>query len=120
VVTVRLSVRQGDIWLADLGEPAGSVAGYVRPVVIVQGNLVNDSRLRSYLAIPVTGNLRHGKIPTNVTLPAKQTGLDRVSVAQPTLTLAVDETQLLERLGAVSAPQLRQLFACLDVALGRA
>ena len=119
MVSEASGVRQGEIWLADLGEPSGSVAGYVRPVVIMQGDMVNASRLQSYLSIPMTGNLRHASIPTNFLLSARQTGLDRDIVAQPTLLLAVDESQLITRLGEINARLMRQLFACLDVVFGR-
>ena len=53
-------------------------------------------------------------------LPAKATGLDKDSVAQLTLMLAIDEEQLIERVGRISERQLAQLFARLDLALGRA
>jgi mRNA interferase MazF len=119
VVATGLTVLQGDIWLADLGQPVGSIAGYVRPVVIIQGNLVNASRLTTYLAVPQTSNARRMVFPTSVLLNAKQTGLEYDSVAQPTLTLAVAEEQLLEHVGTVSAKQLHQLFERLDIALGR-
>ena len=114
-----LVVRQGDIWLADLGQPIGSTAGFVRPVVVVQGDAVNASGLTTYLTVPMTANLRHAKVPTNLLLVPGATGLDREWVAQPTLLLAVADEQLLERIGALADGQLRRLFAKLDLVLGR-
>lgn len=115
-----MQVTRRDIWLADLGEPTGSTAGDIRPIVIVQNDSLNVSRLTTYLAIPLTSNLRRQAVPWNLFLPAKSTGLEKDSVAQPTLTLAVDEVQLIERIGRVSEKHLDQLFSRLDIALGRA
>ncbi|MDS4020574.1 MAG: type II toxin-antitoxin system PemK/MazF family toxin [Candidatus Competibacter sp.] len=33
-----VEVRQGEVWWAELPEPAGSGPGLRRPVVVVQGN----------------------------------------------------------------------------------
>ena len=114
-----MEVRQRDIWLADLREPVGSEAGFVRPVVIVQADGINASRLSTYITIPVTGLLGRASVPWNLALLETTPGLAKNSIAQTNLILTVDETQLIERLGSISTAQLRRLFACLDVALGR-
>ena len=114
-----MDVRQCDIWLADLREPIGSEAGFVRPVIIVQADGINVSRLSTYLAVPVTGLLGRSSVPWNLVLSANTAGLGKKSIAQTNLTLTVDDTQLIERMGSISASQLGQLFICLDVALGR-
>ena len=114
-----MEVARRDIWLADLGEPIGSAAGDIRPVVIVQNDSMNVSRLTTYLAIPITGNLRRQAYPWNLLLPATVTGLEKDSVAQANLALAVDEVQLVERIGRISEKQLDQLLSRLDIVLGR-
>lgn len=112
-------VRQGDIWIADLPEPVGNLAGFRRPVVIVQGNLINESKLVTYLAVPLTSNLKWQNVPTNLALLKSQSGLPRDSVAQPTLLQAVADAQLIDVVGAVSDKWLQQLFHRLDIVLGR-
>jgi mRNA interferase MazF len=117
MVTAR--VEQGEIWLADLAEPVGSVAGYTRPVVIVQGDEVNSSRISTFLAIPLTASLHRQMMPTNLLMMAGETGLDRDSVAQPTLLQAVDLSQLIKPLGRINRRLLEKLFVRLDTVLGR-
>ena len=112
-------VSQRDIWWADLGEPIGSTSGFHRPVIILQSDAINVSRLATYLCVPLTGNLRTQIAPWNMPLPVKATGLDKDSVAQLALMLAIDEVQLVERVGRISERQLEQLFTKLDLALGR-
>ena len=112
-------INRGEIWWADLPEPTGSSPGYRRPVVIVQGALLNLSRIRTFVCVPVTSNLDWAEIPTSLRLPASGTGLDRDSVAQTSRIMTVDKSQLIEPIGRISERQLAQLFAKLDLALGR-
>ncbi|MEO7739795.1 MAG: type II toxin-antitoxin system PemK/MazF family toxin [Novosphingobium sp.] len=115
------SVYQGDIWWAALDDPVGSEAGYSRPVVIIQCDSINASRLQTYLCVPLTGSRGTGKVtvPWQMHLSASATGLDRDSIAQPAIAFAVDQSRLIERAGRIAERQLQQLFRCLDVALGR-
>lgn len=112
-------IERGDVWWADLGEPQGAVAGFRRPVIVVQASRINASQIDSVLCIPLTGTLKWGVLPTNLRLPPEVTGLAKESVAQTTLMLAVDKDDLIERIGRITDRQLEQLFRCLDIALGR-
>lgn len=112
-------VAQRDIWWAELPDPSGSTPGFRRPVIIVQSDAINASRLHTVLCVPLTSNLRWKMVPWNMELSARSTGLDKDSVAQPNMILPIDQSQLVERIGRVSERQLRQLFQCLDIALGR-
>lgn len=44
-------VERGQVWTADLGEPEGSEPGYNRPVLIVQNDAFNRSRLHTVIAV---------------------------------------------------------------------
>ena len=68
-------VAQGDIWWADLPEPTGSGPGFRRPVVVVQGDAFNASRIATVVCVPLTSNLRWADAPGNVLLSARLTGL---------------------------------------------
>lgn len=112
-------VAQGDIYWADLPAPSGSEAGFRRPVVVVQSDKFNQSRLKTVVCIPLTGNLGAPSAPGNVLLDARSTGLPRDSVARITQILSFDKTLLVERIGRVSPRQLGLLFSGIDVVLGR-
>lgn len=112
-------IAQGDVWWADLGEPVGSAPGYRRPVLVVQGDSFNHSRITTALCVPLTSNIARANLPGNVLLAASQTGLDRDSVANTSQTLALDHSQLIDRSGHVSRRLLDRVFAALDVVLGR-
>lgn len=63
-------IAQGDIWWADLQEPSGSRPGFRRPVVVVQGDALNRSRIATVVCVPLTSNVKWAAAPGNVPLPA--------------------------------------------------
>ena len=112
-------ISQGDVCWAELPEPEGSGPGFRRPVVIVQGDALNRSRLATAVCVPLTSNLRWADAPGNVLLTAGMTGLPRDSVANVSQVVALDRTLLEERVGRISSAKLNLLLAGLDIVLGR-
>jgi mRNA interferase MazF len=49
---------RGEIWWADFGIPFGSEAGFRRPVLVVQNDAFNESRIKTIVVLPLTTNLR--------------------------------------------------------------
>jgi mRNA interferase MazF len=95
-------VRRGDIWWADLPEPRGSEPGFRRPVLVVQANPFNESRIRTVLVAAITGNLALANAPGNVLLPRRASGLRDESVINVSQLVAVDRSYLVDRVGKVS------------------
>ena len=91
-----VSIAQGDVWWADLAEPAGSGPGFRRPVVVVQGDQLNRSRIATVICVPLTSNLAWADAPGNALLSAKVTGLPKDSVANVSQLVVVDKAQLTE------------------------
>jgi mRNA interferase MazF len=112
-------IAQGDIWWADLGDPTGSAPGFRRPVVVVQGDAFNRSRLRTVVCVPLTSTLRWADAPGNVLLVAKATGLSKDSVANVSQLVTLDRDALTERVGVLSAEHLELVLAGIGVVLGR-
>lgn len=112
-------IGQGEVWWADLGEPIGSEPGFRRPVLVVQGDSLNRSRIATAVCVPLTSNLKWGEAPGNVLLKGKATGLHKDSVANLSQIVALDKTALTERVGRISKQQLQLVFAGLDIVLGR-
>ena len=110
---------QGETWWADLSEPVGSEPGFRRPVLIVQGDALNQSRIATVICVPLTSNLKWAGAPGNVVLKAKTTGLPKDSVANVSQIVSIDRDMLTERVGKVRAQQLELVFAGLDLVLGR-
>jgi mRNA interferase MazF len=112
-------VAQGEVWWADLPEPVGSGPGFRRPVIVVQGDSLNRSRISTVVCVPLTSNLRWAEAPGNVLLSPHATGLAQESVANVSQIVALDKSLLAERVGKVSRANLDLLLSGLDVVVGR-
>jgi mRNA interferase MazF len=110
-------VERGDVWWADLGEPDGSEPGFRRPLLIVQADAFNRSRLRTTLSLVLTSNLRLLDAPGNVLLPAKASGLPKDSVANVSQIVTIDRGFLTERAGHIGGLLLRDIDAGLRLVL---
>jgi mRNA interferase MazF len=112
-------ISQGEIWWADLPVPTGSGPGFRRPVVILQGDALNRSRISTVLCIPLTSNIRWAEAPGNVFLSARLTGLPRDSVANVSQLVTLDRGLLTEAVGKLPRARMELLFSGIDVILGR-
>ncbi len=112
-------IAQGEVWWADLGDPAGSEPGYRRPVVVVQGDAFNASALGTAVCVVLTSNLKWAQAPGNVLLAARATGLPKDSVANVSQLVTLDRDALTERAGRLSASHLELVLNGIDVVLGR-
>ena len=111
-------VERGQVWSADLGEPEGSEPGYNRPVLIVQSDAFNRSRLHTVIAVVLSTNLRLVEAPGNVLIPAKASGLRKDSVANVSQIITVDCEFLLEIAGRVRGQFLKDVENGLRLVLG--
>jgi mRNA interferase MazF len=91
-------IQRGEIWWASLPEPRGSEPGYSRPVLVVQADDFNRSRINTVIAVVITSNIRLAEAPGNVLLPRKATGLPKQSVANVSQLITVDKVFLKEKI----------------------
>jgi len=112
-------ISQGEVWWADLGIPSGSAPGLRRPVVVVQCDAFNRSRIGTVVCVPLTSNLAWADAPGNVLLPSGTTGLPKDSVANVSQVLTLDKAGLTERVGKVARAKIDLLLWGIDVVLGR-
>jgi len=114
-----VEVAQGEVWWANLPDPSGSGPGFRRPVVVVQGNDLNRSRIATVVCVPLTGNLAWAGAPGNVLLVAKLIGLPKDSVANASQIVAVDREYLSQRIGKLPPKKLALVLNGIDIVLGR-
>lgn len=104
-------IHRGAIYWVDLGAPLRSRPAKRRPVLVVQSEAYNASRLSTAVAAVITSNTALAAMPGNVFLPAVATGLPRDSVVNVTALVTVDKAELGERAGNVPAGLLRDVDA---------
>ena len=111
-------ILRGTVWWATLPEPAGSGPGYRRPVVIVQSNPFNRSRLQTIVVVVLTSNLKLAAAPGNVRIGAKEAGLPKNSVANVSQVITLDRRFLTEPCGRLSPRTMKAIDDGLRLALG--
>ncbi len=112
-------IRQGGIWWAEQLEPRGSEPGYRRPVVVVQCDAFNRSRINTLLCVAITSNLRLAAAPGNVLLPADASGLPRDSVANVSQVITLDRQFLTERVSSLPHGLVEAILGGIVLVLGR-
>ncbi|HEX2162806.1 MAG TPA: type II toxin-antitoxin system PemK/MazF family toxin [Thermoanaerobaculia bacterium] len=110
-------LRRGEIWWASLPEPVASEPGSRRPLLVVQADGFNRSRLQTVLAVVMTTNLGIAEAPGNVFLSREETGLPRDSVANVSQIVTADRRFLTERVGRLPSDLLAEIDDGLRLAL---
>ena len=95
-------IRRGSICWADLAEPQGSRPAKRRPVLVIQADAFNASRLNTTLAAVITSNTGLAAMPGNVFLPAATSGLPKDSVVNITALVTLNKTDLDTETGHLS------------------
>lgn len=110
-------MKRGEIWWASLPEPTGSGPGLRRPVLVIQSNPFNESRIATVIVAVVTSNLALAGAPGNVRLSKSESGLPKPSVVNVSQVLTVDRSLLTERVRALSGTVVQKVNDGLRLAL---
>lgn len=89
-------MQRREIWWATLPPPIGSQPGGRRPVLILQSDFFNHSRINTVVIAAITSNPKHANEPGNVFLPMTDTGLSRDSIVNISQMSAVNKWFLTE------------------------
>ena len=111
-------MRRGDIWWASLGTPQGSEPGYRRPVLIVQTNEFNDSRIETIVVAVMSTNLDLAAAPGNQLVRKKESKLNRDSVINISQLITINKSALTERVSALPGRRMAAVDEGLKLVLG--
>ncbi len=107
-------IARREVWWT---EPRGSESGFRRPILIVQADSFNRSRLRTVLGIVLTSNTHLLDAPGNILLRPLTTGLPKNSVANVSQVVTLDREYLVEQTGRIPPPLMSQIDAGLRLVL---
>lgn len=110
-------MERGAVWWAELPDPVASEPGFRRPVVIIQSNAFNRSRIKTVIAVVLTSNLRLAAAPGNVLISAADSGLPKDSVANVSQVITVDKRFLSGRSGKLPSRVMKELDSGLRLVL---
>ncbi|MDR3337618.1 MAG: type II toxin-antitoxin system PemK/MazF family toxin [Treponema sp.] len=111
-------MMRGEIWWADFGPPFGSEAGYRRPVLVVQDDMFNESRIRTIVVLPLTTNLRLLDAPGNVLINKRESKLAEDSVIIVAQFYALDRQKFIERISKVKSGTMERVENGMMLVLG--
>ena len=102
-------MQRGDIWWATLRPPIGSEPGHKRPLIIIQSDDFNRSRINTVIVVMLTSNLRLKAAPGNVLLPKESTKLPKDSVANVSQVVTLDKSFLTKRISRLAADKMNHV-----------
>jgi mRNA interferase MazF len=105
----NLVMVRGEIWWAELPEPTGSNPGYRRPVLVLQSDAFNKSRIGTVICAAITSNLKLAEAPGNVMLRESDTGLSRPSVVNVSQIVTLNRSFLRECVGSISQRMMKKI-----------
>ncbi len=112
-----MEFRRGEIWWATLPAPIGSGPGYRRPVLVIQSNVFNASRIGTVIVAAITSNLELARAPGNVRLDMKGSRLQKESVVNVSQLATLDRRILTERVASLSPETMLRVDAGLRLVL---
>ena len=110
-------MERGELWWANLPQPVGSTPGYRRPVLVIQSNTFNRSRINTVIVATLSGNLALANAPGNVLLTARASGLPRNSVVNVSQVLTLDQSLLTDYIRTLSSGNMTKIDHGLRLAL---
>lgn len=90
-------MKRGELWWAHLPDPAGSGPGYKRPVLVIQSNPFNASRIATVVVATITSNQALAEAPGNVRITRSDSGLPQPSVVNVSQLITLDRSILTTR-----------------------
>jgi mRNA interferase MazF len=102
-------MRRGEVWWANLPEPSGSGPGMRRPVLIIQSNPFNESRIATVVVAIITSNLGLADFPGNVRVGKTESGLSKPSVVNVSQLLTIDRSLIIKKTKMLHTRSLRRV-----------
>ena len=111
-------MKRGEIWWTTLGKPRGSAPGYRRPVLILQADAFNESRIQTVVAAAITSNVALGRAPGNVVVRPRESGLEKESVVTVSQIVTIDKSALEKRAGVLTGRTIEEVEDGVRLVLG--
>jgi mRNA interferase MazF len=114
---MRLIVKRGDVFFADLSPVVGSEQGGVRPVLVIQNDIGNRFS-PTVIVAAITAQIQKAKLPTHVEISAEQHGFDRDSVILLEQIRTIDKQRLTDKITHLDDVMMRKVNESLQISLG--
>jgi mRNA interferase MazF len=112
-----MTIRRGQIYWLDFGQPRGSGPAFERPAVVIQDNFFNKTNINTVIVAIITSNLRLAEMDGNVLLMPRRNGVSTPSVVNITQLYTVDKAELVNLIGVVTRSEMEQINKGLTLVL---
>jgi len=103
-------IRKGSVYWIDFSSGNGSVPKDRRPGLVIQNNILNDSKLNTVIVLTVTPTLKYGELPGNVVLRKGEANLKEKCVVNVTQIESVDKRNVQEEIGTLSEKRMAEVY----------
>ena len=111
-------MKRGEIWWADLGRGRGSEPAKRRPVLVIQSDPFNVSRIGTVIVATITPNLRLADAPGNVRISRRSSRLPKDSVVNVSQVVTLDKSMLTSQVASLTQRVMNDVDEGLRLALG--
>ncbi|MDO9287405.1 MAG: type II toxin-antitoxin system PemK/MazF family toxin [Thermodesulfovibrionales bacterium] len=111
-----MTIRKFHVYTADLNPRFGTEPGKIRPVVVIQTNLLNDEH-PSTIVCPITTNVQPKAEILRIHLKKGEAGLKKASDIIVDQIRSIDNTRFAEHLGEISEGSRFRLLNNLKILL---
>jgi len=108
---------RGEIWWANLPPPRGSHPAKRRPVLVIQSDSFNQSRINTIICAAITSNTELASLPGNLLLEKSVSGLDKTSVVNFSQIATLDKDELTEQVSMLPKSVIEKVDKCLKLVL---
>ena len=106
-----MTINQGDIHWVPLKESSESNSGYTHPHVVIQDNVLNNSRINTVVVCALTTNIKRASLPGNLLLEKDEGGLPKQSLVVVSQVSTIEKSQLGEYIGSLTKERIKQILA---------
>ncbi|MFH1673927.1 MAG: type II toxin-antitoxin system PemK/MazF family toxin [Pseudomonadota bacterium] len=103
-------IRKGSIYWVDFSPGKGSEPMGRRPGLVVQNDLLNDSKLNTVIVVAITSTMKFGDLPGNLNLKKGEANLPKRSVINATQIKTVDKNNLREKIGSLTKERMAEVY----------
>ncbi len=110
-------IREGSIYWVDFSPAKGSEPKGKRPGLVIQSDILNDSKINTVIMLAITSTMKLADLPGNVALRKGEANLPKRCVINVTQIKSVDKRSLKEKIGALSKKRMQQVHEGLKLVM---
>ena len=110
-------IRKGSIYWVDFSPGKGSEPIGRRPGLMLQSDVLNDSKINTVIILSITSTIKFGELPGNVILSKGEANLPKKCVINVTQIKSVDKSSLKEKIGTLSNKKMDEVHEGLKLVM---